>query len=241
MGMKRIGGLAAGLVLLVAPLAAASAAQATPHHARRPVIPPPKAKLLAVMDPAMLALEIPAFEKVAGPTLKVWPDGRRDYQLDGCAVTALTTGTTVTGLKLALGKACTVDLNKFFVFEFDFPPTNTMTLGDFNRRISSNTKITADCLNACPDGALATLHEHFTGSRWLAQLQVALDVAIDTDPRRAALARWTSAMRDGGGADYTSAARYQCDARFDPAAVAAFDKITLSAVTIGYNLPAPRC
>lgn len=234
--MKRIGGLAAGLALLSAPLNAHAAAQ---HH-RRAAAPPPNDKLRMVMAPEMLAVEVPAFEKAAGPALKVWPDGRRDYQIDGCALTALTSGTTVTGLKLTLGKACTVDLNGFFVFPFDFPTANAMSLGDFNSRIHGNDKVTVDCLDACPDGAPTIVHEHFVGSDMLARLQVALDVTIDDEARRAALTRWTSAMRDGG-AGYLSAARYQCDARFDPVAFEAFGKIKPSAVTIGYNLPAPKC
>ncbi len=236
--MKRIGELMLGIALLAAP---ALAEARTTHHRHHHVTPPVQEKLLATMNPDMLALDVPAFEKVAGPALKVWPDGHRDYQIDGCALSVLTAGTTVTGLKLSLSKTCTVDLNEFFIFPFDFPTANTLTLGDFNSRIPGNTKITADCLDACPDGAPTTLHEHFVGSDMLAHLQVELDVTIDDDPRRAALARWTSAMRDGGGAQYVSAARYQCDARFDPAAITAFGKIIPSAVTIGYNLPAPKC
>ena len=240
MRMKWIGGLAAGLALLGAALDAPLAAHAAAQHHRRAVAPPANDTLRRVMDPEMLALDVPAFEKTAGPALQVWPDGRRDYQIDSCAVTALTSGTTVTGLKLALGKACTVDLNRFFVFPFDFPTANAMNLGDFNSRIEGNSKITADCLDACPDGVVAVVHEHFVGSSRLARLQVKLDVTIDDEARRAALARWTSAMHDGGD-DYLSAARYQCDARFDPVAFEAFGKIKPSAVTIGYNLPAPKC
>lgn len=244
--MRRIGGQAAGVVLGLAwataalSLLAPGDAGAVVRHPHR-TAPPDDAQLVNVMSPAMLSVEVPAFEKFTGPALKVWPDGRRDYQVDGCAVDALTTGTTVTGLRLTLGKTCTVDLNRFFVFPFDFPTADAMTLGDFSRRITSNDKITADCLDACPDGATPTLHEHFVGSDLLAHLEVELDVAIDDAPRRAALARWTSAMRDGGGPDYVAQARYQCDARFDPAAVAAFDKIKPTAVTIGYRLPVPRC
>jgi hypothetical protein len=241
-GMRRIDSVATGLVLATAVLSlfAPGDARAVVRHPRR-TAPPDDTKLLNVMSPAMLSVEVPAFETFTGPALKVWPDGRRDYQVDGCAVSALTTGTTVTGLKLALGKTCTVDLNRFFVFPFDFPTADTMTLGDFDSRITGNNKITADCLDACPDGTTPTLHEHFVGSDLLAHLEVELDVAIDDDARRAALTRWTSAMRDGGGPDYVATARYQCDARFDRAAVAAFDKIKPTAVTIGYRLPAPKC
>jgi hypothetical protein len=238
--MKRIGGLAAGLALLGAPLGAPLDAHAAAQHHLRAVAPSSNDKLRWVMDPEMLAVDVPAFEKTAGPALRVWPDGRRDYQIDGCALTALTSGTTVTGLTLALGKACTVDLNRFFVFPFDFPTANAMSLGDFNSRIHGNDKATVDCLEACSDGAPTVVHEHFVGSDMLAHLQVTLDVTIDDEARRAALARWTTAMHDGGS-DYLSAARYQCDARFDPVAFEAFGKIKPSAVTIGYNLPAPKC
>lgn len=240
--MRRIGGATTGLVLATAVLSllAPGDARAVARHPRQ-AAPPDDTKLLNVMSPAMLSVEVAAFETFTGPALKVWPDGRRDYQVDGCAVSALTTGTTVTGLKLSLGKTCTVDLNRFFVFPFDFPTASAMTMGDFNNRITGNDKITADCLDTCPDGATPTLHEHFVGSDLLAHLEVELDVAIDDAPRRTALTHWTSAMHDGGGPDYVAGARYQCDARFDRAAVAAFDKIKPTAVAIGYRLPVPKC
>ncbi|MDB5454575.1 MAG: hypothetical protein JWP92_160 [Caulobacter sp.] len=236
--MTRICKLLTAAALVAAPCAAGAAP--TRHHARHAPKPPSQDRLRRVLDPGMLSLEAPAFEAVAGPALKVSADGSRDYAIDGCQVTALTSGTTVTGLKLTLGDTCSFDLNKFFLFDYAFPPVNQMTLGDFTKTLGAG-KITADCLDACADGSVATVHDHFVGSIYLARLQIKFDLKIDDDARRAALERWTSAMRAGGGADYLATARYNCDPRFDPAAEDAFAKLKPSAVTIGYNLKAPKC
>lgn len=218
--------IASALVLL-------SASSAVP--AAKPI------KLVQVFDPDMINADVAYFEQVTGPARNTYGD-TKIYKVGGCEVTATIAVGSVRSLRINLNPQCTFNINKFLPnFSGKFPPTHALTFGEFDSLTGGNGQFYADCLTLCGNAADPVIYEHWYGSRADRVLEVMLETTQVSGPALSAADTWQSAMSKAEGEDWVVDAKFNCTRKYDAIAHQPFREVTITAITIGYDVQAPRC
>lgn len=198
--------------------------------------PPPK--LALVFDPEMIDADVAYFERVTGPARQSH-GSTRSYKVGGCEVKATIAENSVRSLRMDLGPRCTFDLNKFLPnFSGKFPSLHTMTFGDFDALTRGTGRFYSDCIRWCGNAADPTIMEHWSGSRSDRFLEIMLEVVQVGDSVSDAARTWYDAMERIEGEKWAGEGKWNCTRKYDGMARQAFRKITISSITIGYDVEA---
>ena len=221
--------------LLVAASAVAMLAANSAASAAKPV------NIAQVFDPEMIDADVAYFERVTGPARNTYDD-TKIYKVDGCEITATVAGGSIRSLRMDLSPQCTFNLNKFLPnFADKFPSPHTMTFGKFDSVTGGNGQFYADCLTQCGNAADPVIYEHWYGSRADLVLEVMLEAVQVGGPVLSAADTWHAAMEKAEGEDWVVDAKFNCTRKYDAIAHRAFRDVTISAITIGYDVQAPHC
>lgn len=201
-----------------------------------------KSKLARVFDPEMISADLAYFEQVTGPARNTYRN-RKTYKVDSCKVTATIFNSSVRSLHLDLSPKCTFNLNRFLPnFHGKFPAPHIMTFGQFDAVSGGNGQFMADCLTMCGNAADPVVYEYWYGSRADLMLEVLLEVVQVSGPALSAADKWQDAMERSEGQDWVIDTKFNCSrTKYDQVAHQAFRGVTISAITIGYDIKVPRC
>jgi len=209
---------------LFAASSAGSAAQAT--------------KLALVFDPEMIDANVAYFEQVTGPARKTYGN-TRSYKVDGCDVEATIARGSIRSLRMVLSPRCTFDLNKFLPnFSGRFPAAHAITFGTFDTITRGTGRFYSDCITGCGNAADPTVMEHWSGSRADLFFEIMLEVVLANGPAIDASRAWYSAMEKIEGEQWVMDGKWNCTRKHDALARRAFRDITISSITIGYDVEA---
>lgn len=198
-------------------------------------------KLAQIFDQEMIGADVAYFEQVVGPARNTY-DNTKIYKVDGCEVTATISGISVRALRVDLSPQCTFNLNKFLPnFSNRFPPPHVMTFGKFDSITEGTGRFYADCLTQCGNAADPVIFEHWYGSRADLFLEVVLEAVLASSPVLSAAHTWKTAMEKIEGENWVIDAKFNCTRKYDAIAHRAFQDVTISAITIGYDVQVPRC
>ena len=198
-------------------------------------------KLAQVFDPEMINADVAYFERVTGPARNTYGD-TKIYKVGGCEVTATVAAGSVRSVRIDLSPKCTFNINKFLPnFSGKFPPTHTLTFGKFDSLTGGNGQFYADCLAQCGNAADPVIYVHWYGSRADLVLEVMLEVVQVSGPALSAADTWQAAMGKAEDEDWIIDAKFNCTRKYDAIAHQAFRDVTITAITIGYDIQAPRC
>lgn len=198
-------------------------------------------KLEKVFDPEMLSADLAYFEQVTGPARSTLGN-QKIYKVDGCEVTATVSGGAISALHMPLNNKCSFDLNKFFSNAQPALPLTNLTVGQFDKSMGSNGVFLSDCLTMCGNAADPSVYEYWEGSHAVGYLNVLLEVALVSDQAIAASDQWRDAMIAGKGEDWVMDTKFNCEPNsHNDTARKAFERVKVSAITIGGNLVKPGC
>ena len=199
------------------------------------------AKLAHVFDPEMIGADVAYFERITGPARNT-DENTKIYKMDGCEVTSTIADGAVRSLRVDLSPKCTFNLNMFLPnFSGKFPSTHAMTFGKFDSVTGGNGKFYADCLTQCGNAADPGIYEHWYGSRADLVLEVMLEAVQVSGPALSAADTWQVAMEKTEGENWVVDAKFNCTRQYDAIAHRAFRNVTISAITVGYDIQTPRC
>lgn len=198
-------------------------------------------KLAKIFDPEMLGIDLAYFERLTGPAKKTIGNTKL-YRIDNCNVTANVVNGSIKSLRLDLSEDCTFDLNKFlYHYSGRFPPLHRMTFGDFST-ITGGGDFFADCLIGCPNTADPIVYEYWQGSHAdLDYLEVLLEISLSDDSTIEAAGKWRVKMRQEEGEEWIENRNFNCQNKYNSAALEAFGNVTVSGITLGYNITTPPC
>jgi hypothetical protein len=200
-----------------------------------------KDELATIFNPEMLDVDLAYFERFTGPARKTIGH-KKLYKINNCSVTANVINGSIKSLHLDLWKDCTFDLNKYlYHYSGMFPPVHRMTFGDFSA-IAGGGDFFADCLIGCPNTADPIVYEHWQGSHAdLDYLSVLLEVSLSEDSAIEAASKWKNAMEQAEGDEWIENKNFNCLNRYNSDALDAFRNVTVSGITIGYEIQTPHC
>ncbi|PYY84818.1 hypothetical protein DNK59_16360 [Pseudomonas sp. TKO26] len=197
------------------------------------------ASVAEVFNGEMLGTNQRYFESVAGIPRESFGDEHK-FKVQGCDITATVEGGTVSKLRMELTPKCQADLTQF-VGTFAPAPGKPLTVGAFSASSGGGLSYSASCLSMCGNAADPSFYAHWEGPRAIGFREVLLEVVLASDPALDAANQWEAQMRKAEGEDYVMETRFNCDRKYDAAAQKAFEKVQVSAVTIGTELKASGC
>lgn len=200
-------------------------------------------KLRQVFDPEILFSDVAYLEHIIGSPAKNTYDNYRIYKVDGCEVEATISEGTVRSLHIDLSPNCTFDLNAFLPSRSNtFPTTHLMTFGQFNSTNESQgyINIYASCLTGCGNAADPVIYEHWEGPRAYGQLEIMLEV-VQIDSAWKAAEKWKEKMVKAEGHEWVEERKFNCTQKYETVAQQAFQDVTISAITVGYDISLPQC
>lgn len=197
------------------------------------------ASVAQVFTGDMLGTNQRYFESVAGIPRESFGDEHK-FKVQGCNITATIEGGTVSKLRMELTPKCQANLTQF-VDTFAPAPGKPLTVGAFTESSGGGLSYSASCLSMCGNAADPSVYAHWEGPRAIGFREVLLEVVLVSDAALSAADQWESQMRKAEGEDYVMETRFNCDQKYDAAAQKAFEKVQVSAVTIGTGLKASGC
>ncbi|MQA54949.1 hypothetical protein [Pseudomonas piscis] len=162
------------------------------------------------------------------------------FKVQGCQITATVEGGKVSALRMELGPKCQADLTQF-VGTYAPAPGQPLTLGAFEASSGGGLSYSADCLSMCGNAADPSVYALWEGPHAVDFKQVMLEVTLVSDAAINAADQWASQMQKAEGEDYVMETRFNCDQKYATAAQKAFEKVQVTAVTIGTDLKGPGC
>lgn len=198
-------------------------------------------KLEQVMDPEMLSADLAYFERITGPARNTQGD-QKTYKVDSCEVTATVGGGVVSTLRMTLSDKCSFNLNKFLHNANPALPKKNLTFGQFDKSMSGDGVYLSDCLSMCGNAYDPSVYQYWEGSHADGFINVLLEVVLVDDKAINAADQWKDAMVAAKGDDWVMEGKFNCEPNaFNETAHAAFERIRVSAVTIGSELVKPGC
>ncbi|MEW7857409.1 hypothetical protein AB2M95_15985 [Pseudomonas chlororaphis] len=197
------------------------------------------ASVAEVFNGDMLGTNQRYFESVAGIPRESNGD-EHIFKVQGCDITATVEGGKVGKLRIELTPKCQADLTQF-VGTYAPTPGNPLTIGAFIASSGGGLSYSASCLSMCGNAADPSVYAHWKGPHAVDFREVLLEVVLVSDAALNAANQWESQMRKAESEDYVMETRFNCDQKYDAIAQKAFEKVQVSAVTIGTELKAPGC
>lgn len=204
------------------------------------------AKLADIFNGAMLGTTQRYFESVAGIPRESFMD-IHTFNVGGCQVQATITGGEVTALRLELGPKCKADLSSFIS---DYSPkarklpfglfAKPLTFGEF-AKAAGPMRYFADCLSGCGNGYDPSVYALWHGPHATQFLEALLEVKLVGEAVLTAAGAWQNHMERAMGEEYVMETRFNCDDHFSADAAQIFEKIEVTAITLGHDLKPPEC
>lgn len=200
-----------------------------------------ESKLSRVFNPEMISADLAYLEQVTGPARNSYGK-TKIYKVDGCEITTTVADGSVRSLRIELSHSCTFNLNNYIPnFHGRLPAPHVMTFGQFNSISGGKGQFTADCLSMCGNAADPVIYEHWQGSRADSGIEILLEVA-QVGAALIAAEKWQEAMEKVEGYEWVIDTKFNCNpTKYNQVAQRAFRDVTISAITIGYDIEVPRC
>jgi hypothetical protein len=196
-------------------------------------------KLRELFQSETLGVRVAYLESRTGPAMHVYQNAGglevRDYKVDGCKVSAGVKASDVRFLRLDLTPRCNFNLGAFL--GKGFQSTNGMTIGGFAKGLSGGFRVQSDCVENCGNNAEPVVDFNWEGAHSDNFVNLTLGVTLVNGPSLNGASKWTAAMQKQDGDDYVLHTRFNCDRKWDTAALQYFAAAKVDAVTIGYDLP----
>ncbi|WP_259744567.1 hypothetical protein [Pseudomonas protegens] len=138
---------------------------------------------------------------------------------------------------MELTPKCQADLTRF-VDTFAHTPGKPLIAGAFTASSGGGLSYSASCLSMCGNAADPSVYAHREGLSAIGFREVLLEVVLASDAAPNAACQWEAQMRKVEGDDYVMETRFNCDQKYDAIAQKAFEKVHVSAVTIGTGFKA---
>lgn len=200
-------------------------------------------RIARIFDPEMIGANLAYFEQVTGPARNGSGTDINIYKVDGCEITAQISKGTIEWLRMDVSPSCSFNLTPFVPsVDGELPPVHQLTFGTFDKASRNTGRYMASCLTRCGNAADPVVYELWEGSRPEMGLQVMLGVVLVDDASIAASNAWQVPMEKAKGEDWVGEARFNCARNeYDDVARKAFRDITITTISIGYNLMLPEC
>jgi len=198
-------------------------------------------KITRVFKYDMLNVQVAYLERIIGPAKYVLsPDGEgvvpRQYVVEGCEVTAYADKGAVQAYGLRLTPKCNFNLGEFL--GNGYPSTKGLTIGRFGSgTFGSDMRVQAACAYLCGNAADPEIDFTWQGPHAANFLMVVLTVVLVDDAAVDAAQRWTTLMRQKEGDDYVLNTKFNCEDKYDAAAVTDFAKVQVTDITVGFHAP----
>jgi len=197
-------------------------------------------KLRTVYDRDMLGAQVTYLEHYVGPAWRIYP-GVRIYKVSGCEVTVGVKDNEVRYFHMMISNKCQFDLTKFSN-NYKFPKLFGMTFGQFEQPYISG-QFQASCLSLCGNAADPVVREFYQGPHAEDFIQIAPEVVLASGAALDAAVIWSNIMQKNIDQDYVIDTKFNCDGQFDAFAHKLFANVPITAITVGYDIPAiaPGC
>ena len=214
------------------------------HLIASPTIAAPASMLQKVLVPDMLGADLAYFESVTGPARNTFGN-QKVYKMGRCDVTVGVDEGKIRWFEVEIKPACEFNVYAFiFNFRGNPIPINQLTFEKFEAITGDHGEFSATCLMSCGNAADPIVYQHWSGSRADANIEVSIGVALSSDTALAAAGKWEQAMLKNNSEDWVIDGKFNCsDAarRYQPIARAAFKHVKASSISVGYQIPMPRC
>ncbi|HEY9271399.1 hypothetical protein [Achromobacter sp.] len=188
-----------------------------------------------VFNGKMLGKNQRYFESVAGVPQESYGDDHV-FEVQSCLITATIKSGKVSAMSMEPTESCQPDLSSF-IGEYAPKPGQKLTLAAFG----SDLAYTADCLTDCGNAADPWVYASWTAPRAAGGVEVMLGFVQAGGDALDAADKWTTHMEKAEGKDYLLNNKFNCDARYNKVAEAAFKNVTTTSVKIGFDLPKEPC
>jgi hypothetical protein len=195
-------------------------------------------KLASIFQSEMLGAQLRYLETITGPAMHIDRGAGgvqiRDYRVEGCKLRAWVKGGKALGYSLDLAPDCSFELANFL--GNNYPSTKGLTIGRFAAgAFGPALRVQSSCIDLCPNAADATVDFTFEGPHAVDFVDIVLTVVLADDASVAAAQRWAQTMRATENSQYVLAARFNCDTKYDAAAVKEFADIPVNRIAVGYE------
>lgn len=199
-----------------------------------------------IMNTDMLQIQVPFLETITGPARRVsprigGPGQEREYRIDGCELTAITTGTQVNAYRLGLSPTCTFEMRRLIP---NFRPAGSANQVTFAMLAQSfGTEFLPSCLMGCGNAADPAFSIFGESSRADGSIEVLATAIYNNDQVAAAAERLSGSARRVMSEDAIIDGRFNCHPRYQELAQQAFSNVRIRQITLGYGLSSepPRC
>ncbi|WP_175162302.1 hypothetical protein [Achromobacter aegrifaciens] len=188
-----------------------------------------------VFNGNMLGKSQAHFETIAGAPQESYGDDRV-FDVQGCLVTATIKSGKVSALSLEPSETCKPDLASF-IGEYAPKPGQKITPAAFG----SDLTYTADCLTDCGNAADPWVYASWTAPSVAGGMEIMLGFVQAGDQALDAAEKWATQMEKAEGKDYLLNNKFNCDARYNSVADAAFKNVIATSVKVGFDLPKESC
>lgn len=198
-------------------------------------------KLSRLFKYDMLDARVTYLEKMIGPAKHVLsPDSEgfvpRQYQVEGCDVTAYADKGAVQAYSLRLTPKCNFNLGDFL--GNGYGTTMGLTIATFGGgAFGSDMRVQADCAYLCGNAADPRVDFTWNGPHAANFLTVVLTVVLVDDGAIDAAQQWTTLMRQKEGDDYVLKTNFNCEDKYDADAVKDFARAQVTDITVGFYAP----
>ncbi|WP_438851199.1 hypothetical protein [Brevundimonas nasdae] len=215
-------GLAAGLAVMLAPAAQASA----PAQART------ASKIDRVFTSAMLGADASVLERVTGRAAQNAASVRY-YEVEGCSVQALVTGGKVEALAMETSPRCTFNVDAV-VGGDAIGTANIIHFAEIFDNFQDGV-LTADCLMMCGNAVEPSIQYTFNVGRRAMTIETVMVSQPD------AAEQWQKAMVDAKGRDWVINASFNCDHSFDRVGKGLFRPAQATRIVVWASSPRFAC
>jgi hypothetical protein len=198
-------------------------------------------KLAKIFKFDMLNAKLARLEAMTGPAQNV-ADFRgvqiRDYRVDGCDMQAFVERGMVRRYSLSLTPSCNFDLAAFVP---GYGSTKDLTVGKFvGGEQRPVLRLHADCMD-CGNAADPTVDFIWNGPHAANFVTVVLKAVITGPAALEAFGHLADQMRSNESQQYLLATKFNCDGKYDDAAVRTFSQVPVNEVVIGFADSDERC
>ncbi|EGH98981.1 MULTISPECIES: hypothetical protein [Pseudomonas syringae group] len=197
------------------------------------------ASVAEVFTGEMLGKNQRYFESIAGIPRES-NGNNHEFMVQGCNITASIDAGKVTSLRLEVTPKCQADLNSF-ISTYAPAPGKPLTIGSFDDSSGGGLRYSADCLTMCGNSHDPSVYALWEGPHAVNWMQVLLEVTLSSDEAIAASDTWRSEIQKAKGEDFVVDTAFNCKPEFEASAKKAFEKVAVTAVTIGTGLVSPGC
>lgn len=201
--------------------------------------PDPSPQLEKIFNISMIGVQRTYLESITGPAK--YQDTRDDgvknytYPFHGCEIKAYEADGKIQGYSMPVSKSCSPDISSFV------PDINhslaDVTMGQFSNSI--NVKPVADCLESCGNSIMSNIGLISFGAHSNDYINIEVFNPLDNDASINAASQWSNSMgkpQDGVYSDYVIEGKFNCDNKYDDAALNAVKNLPIKFVYVGQGI-----